>query len=50
VQFEQPPVVAVHGGEQMSTVILTLEPFAMANGQSTQSYKVKRDAVTGEVL
>jgi long-chain acyl-CoA synthetase len=32
--------------EQVSTVYLTMEPFAMANGQLTQSYKVKRDAVT----
>jgi long-chain acyl-CoA synthetase len=31
--------------EQVSTVYLTLEPFAMANGQLTQSYKVKRDSV-----
>jgi long-chain acyl-CoA synthetase len=31
--------------EQVGDVFLTLEPFAMANGQLTQSYKVKRDAV-----
>ncbi|KAG7337962.1 long-chain-fatty-acid-CoA ligase [Nitzschia inconspicua] len=31
--------------EQVSTVYLTMEPFAMANGQLTQSYKVKRDSV-----
>jgi long-chain acyl-CoA synthetase len=31
--------------EQVSTVYLTLEPFAMVNGQLTQSYKVKRDSV-----
>jgi long-chain acyl-CoA synthetase len=31
--------------EQVSDVFVTLEPFAMANGQLTQSYKVKRDAV-----
>jgi hypothetical protein len=32
--------------EQVSTVYLTLEPFAMADGQLIKSYKVKRDAVT----
>jgi long-chain acyl-CoA synthetase len=32
--------------EQVSDVYLTLEPFAMANGQLTQSYKVKRPSVT----
>ncbi|GKY90979.1 hypothetical protein MPSEU_000070700 [Mayamaea pseudoterrestris] len=32
--------------EQVSEVYLTLEPFAMANGLLTQSYKVKRDQVT----
>mmetsp|Transcript_24090 Transcript_24090/g.33867 ORF Transcript_24090/g.33867 Transcript_24090/m.33867 type:complete len:800 (+) Transcript_24090:146-2545(+) len=31
--------------EQVSDVYVTLEPFAMANGQLTQSYKVKRDSV-----
>lgn len=31
--------------EQVGDVYLTLEPFAMANGQLTQSYKVKRNAV-----
>lgn len=31
--------------EQVSTVYLTLEPFAMVNGQLTQSYKVKRASV-----
>jgi len=31
--------------EQVGNVYLTLEPFAMANGLLTQSYKVKRDAV-----
>lgn len=31
--------------EQVSDVYLTLEPFAMANGLLTQSYKVKRDFV-----
>uniref|UniRef100_A0A7S1VYX9 AMP-dependent synthetase/ligase domain-containing protein n=1 Tax=Ditylum brightwellii TaxID=49249 RepID=A0A7S1VYX9_9STRA len=31
--------------EQVSNVYLTLEPFAMANGLLTQSYKVKRDFV-----
>lgn len=31
--------------ERVNEVYLTLEPFAMANGQLTQSYKVKRDAV-----
>jgi long-chain acyl-CoA synthetase len=31
--------------EQVSTVYLTMEPFAMVNGQLTQSYKVKRDSV-----
>jgi len=31
--------------EQVGSVYLTLEPFAMANGQLTQSYKVKRDSV-----
>mmetsp|Transcript_25711 Transcript_25711/g.70727 ORF Transcript_25711/g.70727 Transcript_25711/m.70727 type:complete len:834 (-) Transcript_25711:183-2684(-) len=31
--------------ENVSVVYLTMEPFAMANGQLTQSYKVKRDAV-----
>jgi hypothetical protein len=32
--------------EQVSTVYLTLQPCAMANGQLIKSYKVKRDAVT----
>jgi long-chain acyl-CoA synthetase len=32
--------------EQVGDVYLTLEPFAMANGQLTQSYKVKRASVT----
>jgi len=32
--------------EQVGNVYITLEPFAMANGQLTQSYKVKRDAVS----
>ena len=31
--------------EQVNEVFLTLEPFAMANGLLTQSYKVKRDFV-----
>jgi len=31
--------------ERVNTVHLTMEPFAMANGQLTQSYKVKRDSV-----
>jgi len=31
--------------EKVNTVYLTIEPFAMANGQLTQSYKVKRDSV-----
>jgi len=31
--------------EQVGKIYLTLEPFAMANGLLTQSYKVKRDAV-----
>lgn len=31
--------------ENVKTVYLTMEPFAMANGQLTQSYKVKRDSV-----
>jgi len=31
--------------ETVSTVYVTVEPFAMSNGQLTQSYKVKRDAV-----
>jgi len=31
--------------EQVNEVYLTLEPFAMANGLLTQSYKVKRDFV-----
>jgi long-chain acyl-CoA synthetase len=31
--------------EQVGAVYLTLEPFAMSNGQLTQSYKVKRDSV-----
>jgi long-chain acyl-CoA synthetase len=31
--------------EQVGDIYVTLEPFAMANGQLTQSYKVKRDAV-----
>jgi len=33
--------------ENVNTVYLTLEPFAMSNGQLTQSYKVKRDSVYG---
>ena len=32
--------------EQVGNVFITLEPFAMCNGQLTQSYKVKRDAVS----
>lgn len=32
--------------EQVASVVVTLEPFAMVNGLLTQSYKVKRDAVT----
>jgi len=31
--------------ENVSTVYITVEPFAMSNGQLTQSYKVKRDSV-----
>eukprot|EP00977_Amphora_coffeiformis_P028242 scaffold34916_cov170-Amphora_coffeaeformis.AAC.6 len=31
--------------EKVSDVYLTFEPFAMSNGQLTQSYKVKRDSV-----
>ena len=31
--------------EKVNDVYLTLEPFAMSNGQLTQSYKVKRDSV-----
>ena len=31
--------------EQVGAIYLTLEPFAMANGQLTQSYKVKRASV-----
>jgi long-chain acyl-CoA synthetase len=31
--------------EKVNDVYLTVEPFAMSNGQLTQSYKVKRDAV-----
>jgi long-chain acyl-CoA synthetase len=31
--------------EQVGDVLITMEPFAMANGLLTQSYKVKRDAV-----
>jgi long-chain acyl-CoA synthetase len=31
--------------EQVGDVYMTLQPFAMANGQLTQSYKVKRAAV-----
>jgi long-chain acyl-CoA synthetase len=31
--------------EQVNDVYITLEPFAMANGLLTQSYKVKRDFV-----
>jgi len=31
--------------ERINEFYLTLEPFAMANGQLTQSYKVKRDQV-----
>jgi long-chain acyl-CoA synthetase len=31
--------------EQVGDVYITVEPFAMANGQLTQSYKVKRDSV-----
>ena len=39
--------------EKVSEVYMTLEPFAMANGQLTQSYKVKRASVAeryGDVL
>ncbi len=32
--------------EQVGNVYITLEPFAMINGLLTQSYKVKRDAVS----
>lgn len=32
--------------EQVGNVYITLEPFAMKNGLLTQSYKVKRDAVS----
>lgn len=32
--------------EQVGKVYLSLEPFAMSNGLLTQSYKVKRDAVS----
>ena len=32
--------------EQVGDVYITLEPFAMTNGLLTQSYKVKRDAVS----
>lgn len=32
--------------EQVGNVHVTLEPFAMSNGLLTQSYKVKRDAVS----
>jgi hypothetical protein len=32
--------------EQVSTMYLIMQPFAIANGQLTQSCKVKRDAVT----
>ncbi|OEU20291.1 putative long-chain-fatty-acid--CoA ligase [Fragilariopsis cylindrus CCMP1102] len=31
--------------ENVNTIYITLEPFAMCNGQLTQSYKVKRDSV-----
>ena len=31
--------------ERVDTAYITLEPFAMANGQLTQSYKVKRASV-----
>lgn len=31
--------------EQVGDIYMTLEPFAMVNGQLTQSYKVKRAAV-----
>jgi len=31
--------------EQVKNIIITLEPFAMANGLLTQSYKVKRNSV-----
>lgn len=31
--------------EQVGEIYITIEPFAMANGLLTQSYKVKRDAV-----
>ena len=31
--------------EKVGDAYITLEPFAMANGQLTQSYKVKRDSV-----
>ena len=32
--------------ERVGNIYITLEPFAMANGLLTQSYKVKRDAVS----
>jgi long-chain acyl-CoA synthetase len=33
------------GWEKVGAIYITLEPFTMANGQLTQSYKVKRAAV-----
>jgi len=36
--------------EQVKNIYITLEPFAMSNGQLTQSYKVKRDAVSNRYL
>lgn len=36
--------------EQVKNIYITLEPFAMSNGLLTQSYKVKRDAVSNRYL
>jgi len=36
--------------EQVKHIFITLEPFAMSNGLLTQSYKVKRDAVSNQYL
>ena len=36
--------------EQVSSVYLSLEPFAMVNGLLTQSFKIKRDKVKDRYL